>query len=114
MAKKSAFGAILAIGAVAAAGVAAYLKRDELKKAAETVMAKIKAGDTEGIYTYDRDEDGQVDAIVADTNGDEIFDTILLDNDGDGVIDEVAVDETGDGIMDKIGDCVCEASDFAE
>ena len=55
-----------------------------------------------------------IQPIRIDTNGDEIFDTILLDNDGDGVIDEVAVDETGDGIMDKIGDCVCEASDFAE
>lgn len=114
MAKKSALGAILAIGAAATAGVVAYLKKDELKKAAETVMAKLKAGDTEGIYTYDRDEDGQVDAIVADTDGDGNFDAILLDNDGDGEIDEVAVDETGDGIMDKIAECVCEEADFAE
>ncbi len=111
--KKSALGAILAIGAVAAAGVAAYLKRDELKKAADNVIAKVKAGDTEGVYTYDRDGDGQVDVVVADTDGDENFDTMLIDNDGDGVIDEVAVDTTGDGVMDNV-ETLCEEADFAE
>ena len=53
MAKKSALGTVLALGVVAAAGVAAYLKKDELKKAAEDLMARIKAGDAENVYTCD-------------------------------------------------------------
>lgn len=114
MAKKSPIGAILAVGAVAAAGVAAYLKKDELKKAAEGLMAKVKAGEAEGVYTYDRDEDGQVDVVVADTDGDDNFDTMLVDNDGDGSIDEVAVDTDGDGTMDVVAPVECEESDFAE
>ena len=114
MAKKSPVGAIVAIGAVAAAGVAAYLKKDELKKLAEDILAKVKAGETENIYTYDRDGDGQIDTIAADTDGDGHFDTMLIDNDGDGVIDEVAIDETGDGVMDKVEEVLCEESDFAE
>lgn len=99
--KKSALGAIIAVGAVAAAGVVAYLKRDELKKAAETVMAKFKTGETEGIYGYDRDEDGQIDVVVADTDGDGHFDTMVMDNDCDGTMDEVSVDVDGDGVMDR-------------
>lgn len=114
MAKKSALGTIIALGAVAAAGVAAYLKKDELKKAAEGLMAKVKAGDTEGIYTYDRDGDGQADVVVADTDGDGNFDAMVMDNDGDGVVDEVAVDTTGDGVMDEVEEVLCEEADFAE
>jgi len=114
MAKKSAVGAILAVGAVAAAGVAAYLKKDELKKAAEDVLSKLKSGDAEGVYAYDRDGDGQVDVVVADNDGDDNFDTMLMDNDGDGVMDEAAVDVDGDGTMDVVAPVECEESDFAQ
>ncbi len=111
--KKSIVGTILAVGAVAAAGVAAYVKREEIKKVSEDLISKLKANETEGIFTGDRDEDGQVDVIMADTDGDDNIDTILMDNDGDGVIDEAAVDNDGDGIMDVVAP-VCEESDFAE
>lgn len=111
--KKSIVGTILAVGAVAAAGTAAYLKREELKKAADEVMKKFKAGEEEGVYGYDRDEDGEVDVVVADTDGDGNFDTMVMDNDGDGAADEVAVDTDGDGEMDVVTP-VCEESDFAE
>ncbi len=112
--KKSVLGAILAVGAVAAAGVAAYLKKDELKKVTEDILGKIKANETEGVFTNDRDEDGQVDVIMADTDGDDNIDTILVDTDGDGIIDEAAVDNDGDGQVDVISPIVCEESDFAE
>lgn len=110
--KKSVLGTILAIGAVAAAGTAAYLKRNELKKAADDIMKKFKAGE-EGVYGYDRDEDGEIDVVVADTDGNGEFDTMLMDNDGDGEVDEIAVDTDGDGEMDVVTP-LCEESDFAE
>lgn len=110
--KKSVLGTILAVGAVAAAGTAAYLKRNELKKAADDIMSKFKAGADEGVYGYDRDEDGEIDVVVADTDGDGNFDTMLMDNDGDGAVDEIAVDTTGDGEMDTVTPVVCEESDF--
>ncbi len=112
--KKSALGAIIAVGAVAAAGVAAYFKRAEIKKVTEDILAKLKTENPEGVFTADRDEDGQVDVIMADTDGDDNIDTILMDNDGDGVIDEAAVDNDGDGIMDVVSPVECEESDFAE
>ncbi len=117
MAKKSILGTVLAVGAVAAvaaAGVAAYLQKEELKKLTEDLMSKIKPTDTEGVYTADLDDDGEVDIILADTTGDGQVDTIVMDNDGDGQMDEVALDTDGDGGIDTVAPIECEASDFAE
>ena len=117
MAKKSIFGTVLAIGAVAAvaaAGAVAYLKREELKAVAEDIVSKLQPTDTEGVYTADLDADGEVDVILADTTGDGQVDTIVMDNDGDGVKDEVALDTDGDGQVDTAAPIVCDESDFAE
>lgn len=117
MAKKSILGKVLTVGAVAAvaaAGVVAYLQKDELKKISEDIISKIKPTDTEGVYTADFDDDGEADAVLADTTGDGQIDTIVMDNDGDGVMDEVALDTDGDGQVDTIAPIVCEESDFAE
>ena len=117
MAKKGILGKVLAVGAVAAvaaAGVAAYLQKEELKKITEDLMSKIKPTDTEGVYTADLDADGEVDVILADTTGDGQVDTIVMDNDGDGVMDEVALDTDGDGQVDTAAPIDCDESDFAE
>ena len=112
--KKSVIGALVAVGVAAAAGAAAYIKRDELKKAADGIMQKVKKGEAEGVCGFDRDEDGEIDVIVADTDCNDNFDTMIMDNDGDGCADEVAVDTDGDGVMDVVTPLVCEESDFAE
>ena len=103
MAKRSGFGTFLLIGgvaAVAAAGVAAYMKRAELKKLTDDIMAKMKPTDEEGVYTADLDDDGETDIILADTTGDGQVDTILMDTDGDGSMDAAAIDVDGDGTPD--------------
>lgn len=115
--KKSIFGTLLAVGAVAAvaaAGVIAYRQKDELKKAAEDILGKIMPTDTEGVYTADFDDDGEADAILADTDCDGCIDTIITDTDGDGVMDEVAVDVDGDGKIDAVAPILCDESDFVE
>ena len=115
--KKSILGTVLAVGAVAAvaaAGVVAYLQKDELKKLSEEIIGKIKPTDTEGVYTADVDSDGSPDVILADTTGDGQIDTIVMDNDGDGVMDEVALDTDGDGQMDTVAPILCDESDFVE
>lgn len=115
--KKSILGTVLAVGAVAAvaaAGVMAYLQKDELKKISEDIISKIKPTDTEGVYTADLDEDGSADVILADTTGDGQIDTVLMDTDGDGEIDEAAIDTDGDGEMDVVAPILCEEADFAE
>ena len=115
--KKSIFGTVLAVGAVAAvaaAGVMAYLQKDELKKLSEEIISKIKPTDTEGVYAADLDTDGENDVILADTTGDGQIDTIVMDNDGDGLMDEVALDTDGDGQMDTVAPILCDEEDFAE
>jgi len=115
MAKKSIFGTVLAIGAVAgvaAAGVVAYLKREELKAAAEDIMSKLQPTDTEGVYTADIDGDGNADVIMADTTGDGQIDTVLMDTDGDGTIDQAAIDTDGDGEADLVTPIECTEADF--
>ncbi len=117
MAKKSVFGTVIALGAVAAAaaaGVAAYLRREELKKVTEDIMSKLKPTDTEGVYTADTDGDGEPDIILADTTGDGQIDTVLMDTDGDGAIDSAAIDTDGDGEADIVTPIECCAADFAE
>lgn len=117
MAKKSILGTVLAVGAVAAvaaAGVAAYLQKEELKKIAEDVMNKLKPTDTEGVYTADLDGDGTVDVIMADTTGDGNIDTVLMDTDGDGAVDEAAIDIDGDGEADIVTPIECTEADFAD
>jgi len=117
MAKKSVLGTVLAVGAVAAvaaAGVVAYLQKEELKKLAEDVVSKIRPTDTEGVYTADFDGDGETDAVFADTDGDGEIDTIVMDTDGDGVMDKIAADTDGDGKIDTTETIVCDESDFVE
>lgn len=117
MAKKNIFGTILAVGAVAAvaaAGVMAYMQKDELKKVAEDVMSKLKPTDTEGVYTADLDGDGEADVVMADTTGDGQIDTVLMDTDGDGAIDAAAIDTDGDGEADIVTGIECTEADFAE
>ena len=115
MAKKSIFGTVLAIGAVAAvaaAGAVAYLKREELKAVAEDIVSKLQPTDTEGVYTADVDGDGNVDVIMADTTGDGAVDTVLMDTDGDGSIDEAAIDMDGYGKADIVTPIECTEADF--
>lgn len=115
--KKSVLGTILKVGAVAAvaaAGVVAYMQKEELKKLSEDIISKIKPTETEGVYTADIDEDGNPDVILADTDGDGQIDTIVMDNDGDGVMDEVALDTDGDGQIDTVAPILCDESDFVE
>ncbi|MBQ8263836.1 MAG: hypothetical protein IJY96_03545 [Oscillospiraceae bacterium] len=115
--KKGILGTLISVGAVAAvtaAGVVAYLKKDELKKVTEDIMSKVKPTDTEGVYTADLDEDGTPDVILADTTGDGQIDTVVMDNDGDGQMDEVALDTDGDGQIDTVTPILCDEEDFAE
>ena len=115
--KKSVFGTVLAIGAVAAvaaAAVAAYRRRDELRKLSEDIMDKVRPTDTEGVYTADVDGDGSPDFILADTDGDGRIDTILTDTDGDGRMDEVALDTDGDGHFETTAPILCDESDFED
>lgn len=117
MAKKSILGTVLAVGAVAAvaaAGVVAYLQKDEFKKVAEDVVSKLKPTDTEGVYTADLDGDGNADVIMADTTGDGNIDTVLMDTDGDGTVDAAAIDTDGDGEADIVTGIECTEADFAD
>lgn len=100
--KKSGLGKVLLIGAAAAVagGVISYLKRVEIKRITEEIMAKVKPTDEEGIYTADLDDDGEPDIILADTTGDGQIDTVLMDTTGDGKMDSAAVDMDGDGVPD--------------
>lgn len=112
--KKSVVGAIMAVGVAAAAGVAAYVKREELKKAADDIMKKVKKGEADDVCAFDSNEDGEIDVVIADSDGNDNFDTMIIDTDGDGCADEVAVDLDGDGEMDVVTPLTCEESDFAE
>lgn len=117
MAKKNIFGTVLAVGAVAAlaaAGVAAYLRKDELKEAAEDILSKLKPTDIDGVYTADLDGDGTADVIMADTTGDGNIDTVLMDTDGDGAVDAAAIDTDGDGEADVVTDIECTEADFVD
>lgn len=107
--KRIGFGTIIAAGAAVAAvagGVVAYLKRDELKKLANDILAKVQPTEEEGVYEADLDDDGVADIILADTDGDGQVDTIMMDTDGDGVADKACVDVDGDGEVDVEVDIV--------
>lgn len=117
MAKKNIFGSVLALGTVAAvvaAGVVAYMKREELKAAADDIKSKLQPTDTEGVYTADLDGDGNADVIMADTTGDGNIDTVLMDTNGDGHMDEAAIDTDGDGCPDIVTTIECTEADFVE
>lgn len=101
MAKRTGLGAILLVGAAAAAGIA-YLKREELKQLAEELVSKIKPTDEEGVYAVDVDGDGTDDVLLVDTDGDGKVDAVLMDTDGNGVVDAAAIDVDGDGEADVV------------
>ena len=104
-AKKHGLGAALIFTAAAAAvagGVVGYLKRREIKKFTDDVMAKLKATDEDGVYTADLDGDGTPDVILADTTGDGKIDSVMMDTTGDGNVDAVALDLDADGEPDII------------
>jgi hypothetical protein len=104
--KKSKLGAVLAIGALAAAagGVIAYLKRAEIDRLAEDILDRVKPTEEDGVYSADLDDDGTPDIILADTTGDGQIDTVLMDTTGDGKADTAAVDLNGNGEVDVIVD----------
>ncbi len=91
----------VAVAAVAGGIAAAYVKREELKKLAEEVVAKMRpVEDDEGVCEADIDDDGVADIVFADTDGDGQVDTIMMDTDGDGMADKACVDVDGDGVPD--------------
>lgn len=92
--KKFPWGLVVAAGAVAAVGVVAYIKREEIKEFVNKVIVKI--------------EDEIIDEIVEEEGYCE------LDLDGDGETDAVVVDTDGDGEADTLVASVCEESDFEE
>ncbi|MBE7017833.1 MAG: hypothetical protein E7420_06725 [Ruminococcaceae bacterium] len=92
--KKFPWGLVVAAGAVAAVGVVAYIKREEIKEFVNKVIVKI--------------EDEIIEEIVEEEGYCE------LDTDGDGEVDTVVLDTDGDGDADTIVASICEESDFAE
>ena len=76
--KKFGLGTALLIGAAAAAaagGVLSYIKRAEVRRLAEEIIAKVRPTDTDEVYAADPDGDGQVDAVVAETAEPNIIDS---------------------------------------
>ncbi len=92
--KKFPWGLVVAAGAVAAVGVVAYIKREEIKEFVNKVIIKI--------------EDEIIDEIVEEEG------FCALDTDGDGEADAVVLDTDGDGEADTVVASICEESDFAE
>lgn len=92
--KKFPWGLVVAAGAVAAVGVVAYIKREEIKELVNKVIVKI--------------EDEIIEEIVEEEGYCE------LDTDGDGEVDAVVIDTDGDGEADTIVASICDDADFEE
>lgn len=88
--KKFGLGTALLIGAAAAAaagGVLSYIKRAEIKRLAEEIIAKVRPTDTDGVYTADLDGDGRPDVILADLDGDGRIDAVAVETGEPNIID---------------------------
>lgn len=87
MAKKFSMGALIAVGAAAAAiggGVAAYLNREALKQAVSDITEKLGAKEEDDFFTVDPEEEETV--IHATDKGAEESD--FVDADGEAEVEE--------------------------
>lgn len=88
--RKFGLGTVLLIGAAAAAaagGVVSYIKRAEIKRLAEEIIARVKPTDAGGVYTADLDGDGRPDVILADLDGDGRIDAVAVETGEPNIID---------------------------